>query len=246
MKKQHSEQHNDIFGMAITAFHYHQDETDILVHSPDFDDDIIPVNYLFRSYKKMPPLEQAALDLCRGKVLDVGCGAGSHALYLQEERKLEVTAIDISPGAVEISRERGLKDARVTNFFEVSAEKFDTLLLLMNGTGIIGRLKNLDNFFSHSRRLLKDGGQILLDSSDLRYLFDEDEDGGIWVNPEDGYYGELLFSISYKGTSSEEFEWLYLDYNSLELAAAKNEFTCELLKKGDHFDYLAILKPKEE
>lgn len=246
MKKQHSEQHNDIFGMAISAFHHLKDETDILVHSPDFDDDIIPVNYLFRSYKKMPALERAALDLCRGRILDVGCGAGSHALYLQDERQLEVTAIDISPGAVDIARERGLQDTRAINFFELSAEKFDTLLFLMNGTGIIGRLNNLDNFFSHSRKLLRSGGQILVDSSDLRYLFDEDEDGGIWVNPEEGYYGELVFSISYKGTFSEEFEWLYLDYHSLELAAAKNGFSCELLKKGDHYDYLAILNPVEE
>ncbi|HSI69323.1 MAG TPA: class I SAM-dependent methyltransferase [Gillisia sp.] len=243
MKKQDSDQYKDIFGIAIKAYYNDKDTTEIMVHSPDFDDDTIPVEYLFRNYNKMPPLERKALDLCTGRVLDVGCGAGSHGLYLQEERSLEVTGIDISKGAVEIAGLRGLKDARQQNFFELKDEKFDTILFLMNGTGIIGRLNRLDEFFSHTRKLMSPGGKVLLDSSDLQFLFDADEEGGIWVDMAAGYYGELTFRISYKGETSEEFDWLYLDFNSLELAAAKNNFSCELIKKGDHFDYLAELKP---
>ncbi|NJW54833.1 class I SAM-dependent methyltransferase, partial [Salinimicrobium oceani] len=129
----------DIFGKAITAFYETGDDEEITVHSPDFDDDVIPVPYLFRSYKEMPRLEQKALQLCRGKVLDVGCGAGSHSLYLQEERKLEVTAIDTSAGAIDICRKRGILDARNIAFEDLSGEKFDTVLLLMNGTGIVGK-----------------------------------------------------------------------------------------------------------
>ncbi len=121
-------------------------------------------------------------------------------------------------------------------------KSYDTLLFLMNGTGIIEKLSNLDHFFDYSRKLLNPGGQILIDSSDLSYLLDPDEDGGIWVDPDEGYYGELEFSISYKGETSSPFNWLYLDYSSLELAAAKNGFSCELIKKGKHYDYLARLK----
>ncbi len=137
----------DIFGKAITAFYEKDDETDIIVHSPDFDDDVIPVPYLFRHFKEMPKLEQKALQLCRGRVLDVGCGAGSHSLHLQEERKLEVVAIDTSAGAVEICRKRGISDARNIAFEELSEEKFDTILLLMNGTGIVGKMKFLEPLF---------------------------------------------------------------------------------------------------
>lgn len=234
----------DIFGKAITAFYEHGDKEDITVHSPDFDDDIIPVPYLFRNYKEMPELEQKALQMCCGKVLDVGCGAGSHSLYLQEEKKLKVTAIDTSAGAVEICRKRGISDARHIAFEEISGEKFDTILLLMNGTGIVGKMRFLDNFFQQLKKLLAINGQVLIDSSDLIFLFDADEDGGVWVDAADGYYGELTYRLSYKGESSLSFPWLYLDFDSLYLAAGKNGFECELVHEGAHYDYLAILSLK--
>ena len=244
MKKQQSHKPvRDIFGTAIKAWYYHKDPTDIIVHSPDFDDDIIEVPYLFRDYKEMPDLERTALDKCSGRVLDVGCGAGSHGLYLQDTKKLHVTDIDISEGAIEVAKERGLKDARNINFFELKNETYDTLMFLMNGTGIIGKLKNLDHFFEHSKSLLNPGGKILIDSSDLRYLFEEDEDGGIWIEMNSEYYGELEFTISYKSEVSDVFNWLYLDFKILSIAAQNAGFSCKLIKEGEHYDYLAELRP---
>ncbi len=244
MKKQQRDHiDKDVFGTAVNAWYRHRDPTNIIVHSPDFDDDIIEVSYLFRDYKDMPVIEKKALDFCSGRVLDVGCGAGSHAIYLQDKKNLAVTGIDISAGAIQIAKERGLKDARNLNFFNLKDEKYDTLLLLMNGTGIIGKLKHLDNFFEHSRNFIAPGGKILIDSSDLRYLFDEDEDGGIWVEMNSDYYGELVFSISYKNHISAPFPWLYIDFKMLCLAAAKNGYSCKMLQEGEHYDYLAELKP---
>lgn len=234
----------DIFGKAITAYFECGDETDIIVYSPDFDDDVIPVPYLFRNYKEMPELEQKALQLCRGRVLDVGCGAGSHSLYLQDERKLKVVGIDTSAGAIDICRRRGISDARNIGFEGFSAEKFDTVLLLMNGTGIVGKMTFLDRFFDRLKKILSKEGQVLIDSSDLIYLFDEDDDGGVWVDSSKGYYGEMTYSLSYKGETSQSFDWLYLDFESLSLAATKNGFNCEKAFEGKHFDYLAKLSMK--
>ena len=239
MKPQKTDQ--DIFGIAIHNFFDHADDEDIVVHSPDFDDDIIPVAYLFRSYSEMPPLEKKALEMCFGKVLDVGCGAGSHALYLQNDRKLEVLAVDTSEGACEVARKRGVKDVKNVAFEALSEEKFDTILMLMNGIGIVGKMRNLDEFFEKLRQLLSKNGQVLLDSSDLIYLFDADEDGGVWVDAAEGYYGELRYSLSYKEKTSKWFDWLYLDFESLSLAASKNRFSCELVQEGNHYDYLAKL-----
>ena len=230
----------DIFGQAVLDFYHQNQPENILVHSEDFDDDEIPTDYLFRSYEEMPPLEQKALQLANGKILDVGSCAGSHSLYLQQKNK-EVKAIDVSEGAIEVCRLRGVENAEVQDFFNLKDEKFDTILMLMNGSGIVGKLKNLTHFFKHAKTLLKPDGKILIDSSDLRYLFEEDEDGGIWVNPNQ-YYGELSYSISYKGDTSTPFDWLYIDFNSLQLAAQSNGFTCELIAEGEHFDYLAELK----
>lgn len=244
MKKQPSyKSGNDVFGTAIKAWYNNQDPTNIGVHSPNFDDDIIEVSYLFRDFKEMPSIEKKALEICSGRVLDIGCGAGSHAIYLQNKRNLPVTGIDISEGAIAIAKKRGLQDARNLNFYDLKNEKYDTLLFLMNGTGIIGKLKNLDQFFKHSRELISPGGKILIDSSDLRYLFDGDEDGGIWVEVDSDYYGELKFTISYKNEISEPFNWLYIDFKILSLAAEKNGFSCKLISEGVHYDYLAELKP---
>lgn len=231
------DKNKDIFGKAIKAFYEENDETDILVHSPHFEDDIIPVKYLFREFEEMPAPEKAALELCRGKVLDVGCGAGSHALHLQNKMNLECLAIDTSPGAIGIAKKRGIVNAECENFFDLKNKKFDTILLLMNGSGIIGKLKKLKQFFEHSRSLLKEDGLILMDSSDLIYLYEEDE------VPSHEYYGELSFQISYKNSYSEVFDWLYIDPDLLKKEALKSNFNCKIIKKGKHFDYLALLHP---
>lgn len=241
MKDTYSIPTPDIFGEAIKAYYFNQDLEDIIVHSPDFDDDIIPVSYLFRHYPDMPSLEQTALSHCRGSVLDVGCGAGSHSLYLQNSRNLKVTALDSSLGATQVSKLRGIENVQQSTFDSFTGQRFDTLLFLMNGTGIIGRLNQLDVFFTKAKELLNPKGQILIDSSDLSYLFEKDEDGGIWMDLSDGYYGEITYKMSYKQLESKAFKWLYLDFQTLQLASNKNGFQCELLQEGEHFDYLARL-----
>ena len=187
----------------------------------------------------MPKIEQTALQLAKGKILDVGCGAGSHSLYLQENG-LEVTAIDISSNAIKACELRGIKMARVQNVLDLENEKFDTILLLMNGTGIFGSLNNTAVYLQKLKSLLAPNGQILIDSSDIIYMFDEAEDGSKWI-PAEGYYGELSFSISYKNQTEDPFPWLYLDYNTLQNVAHANGLQCELLAEGAHFDYLAKL-----
>ncbi|MET3027502.1 class I SAM-dependent methyltransferase [Flavobacterium sp. UW10123] len=231
----------DLFGKAIFDFYTKNSPEDIITETSISEEDEMSVEYLFRTYNEMPKIEQKALQLAKGKILDVGCGAGSHALSLQNERSLDVTAIDISEKAVETCRLRGIKNAKVENILDFEGEKFDTILLLMNGTGIFGQLKNSNKYLSKLKSLLNPGGQILIDSSDIIYMFDEDEDGGKWIPSDNDYYGELVFNISYKGEKEEPFDWLYLDYNTLQNAAIANGLNCELILEGEHYDYLAKL-----
>ncbi|MBW1658036.1 class I SAM-dependent methyltransferase [Flavobacterium quisquiliarum] len=231
----------DLFGKAIFDFHTNNSPEDIITETSISEEDEMSVEYLFRTYNEMPKIEQKALQLAKGKILDVGCGAGSHALSLQNERSLEVTAIDISEKAIETCLLRGIKNAKVENILDFEGEKFDTILLLMNGTGIFGKLKNCNKYLTKLKSLLNPGGQILIDSSDIIYMFDEDEDGGKWIPSENDYYGELVFNISYKNEKEEPFDWLYLDYNTLQNAAIANGLKCELILEGEHYDYLAKL-----
>ena len=230
----------DIIGKAIQDYHNGKYTENIIVQSPDFDDDTIPIPYLFRSFDEMPVIEQKALQLCQGHVLDVGCGAGSHSLYLQRQKGNQVTAIDISPGAIDVCKQRGVTHAEVKNIYDIKEGQFDTILLLMNGSGIIGSLAQIDHFFIYLKKLVIPGGQILLDSSDLSYLFME-EDGGMWIDASAGYYGEMQYKMSYKQESTDWFDWLYLDYNTLQNAANHHGFICDLVCEGEHYDYLARL-----
>ncbi|KQX15202.1 bifunctional 2-polyprenyl-6-hydroxyphenol methylase/3-demethylubiquinol 3-O-methyltransferase UbiG [Flavobacterium sp. Root420] len=231
----------DLFGKAMYDFQTNNSPENIITETSISEEDEMSVDYLFRSYNEMPKLEQKALQLAFGKTLDVGCGAGSHSLSLQNDRNLNVTSIDISEKAIATCKLRGITNAKVQNILDFDGEKFDTIILLMNGVGIFGKLDNCNKYLSKLKSLLNPGGQILLDSSDIIYMFDEDEDGGKWIPSNNDYYGELVFNISYKGEKEEPFDWLYLDYNTLQNAAIANELKCELLLEGEHYDYLARL-----
>ena len=230
----------DLFGKAILDFQTNNNPKDLITETSISEADEMSVAYLFRSFSEMPKMEQHALELSKRKILDVGCGAGSHSLYLQNEKNLDVTSIDISPNAIKACELRGLKKAKVQDIMTFD-EKFDTILLLMNGAGMCGRLKNISKFLQKLKSLLNPNGQILLDSSDIIYMFDEDEDGGKWIPSDHEYYGEVVFNISYKGENEAPFDWMYIDYNTLQNAALANGLHCEMLLEGEHFDYLARL-----
>lgn len=208
----------DPIGTAILDYAATKKPTDIIVGSDICEDDIIPIEVLFRKYDEMPELEQIAIDSSKGKVLDVGAGAGVHSLELQD-RGHEVFPIDLSPGAVTYMKKVGL-NARKIDFFNLKDEKYDTILMMMNGIGIAGKLSNLEHTLQHAKSLLKEGGKILCDSSDIKYLY-EDEDGSLWVDLNSEYYGNFRFQMKYKQDKGPWFDWLYVDFDNL-FKAAKN------------------------
>ena len=230
----------DPMGAAIADYFKHHKAGRLRVFSSLFDEDEIPVKELFRSEKQMPTLERTALKMATGKILDIGAGSGCHTLALQEAGK-EVHAIDISPLSVEVMKLRGVYNATQTNLFdECFCGSYDTILMLMNGSGIIGKLENLPDFFLKMKQILRPGGCIFMDSSDLRYLFEE-EDGSFVIDLAGDYYGEVDFQMQYKDIQGDSFDWLYIDFQTLSLYAAENGFKAELIKEGKHYDYLARL-----
>ena len=228
----------DPMGAAIRDYHRQGKSAQLKVLSSLFDDDEMPVAHLFRSYDEMPPLEQRALNEARGKVLDVGAGAGCHALALQE-RGLDVTAVDISPLSCETMKERGVANVACVNIFHPHfQERFDTLLLLMNGTGIAGKLSRLPQLLSRLKQLMTPGAQILIDSSDLRYVY-EDENGVLDVDLDGAYYGEVDYQMTYRNIKGKRFDWLYADFVVLAECCRQCGLKCEILAQGQHYDYLA-------
>ena len=228
-------------GAAIADYYKNGRAGKLRVFSSQFDEDEIPVSQLFRTYDEMPALEQEALQLASGTILDCGAGSGCHALALQNMGK-EVQAIDISPLSVEVMQLRGVKQAYCVNLFDENyLQKFDTILMLMNGSGIIGKLENMRAFFSKMKQHLNPGGCIYMDSSDLHYLF-ENEDGSFLMDLAADYYGEIDYRMQYKQVKGDVFDWLYVDFQTLAYYATENGFKAELVKEGEHYDYLACLK----
>lgn len=231
----------DPMGAAIADYFAKGRAAKLRVFSSQFEEDEIPAEQLFRTFNDMPLLEQKALELAQGKILDCGAGSGCHALALQDMGK-DVEAIDISPLSVDVMQKRGVRQAYQINLFDENyLKKFDTILMLMNGSGIIGKLENMGAFFAKMKQLLNPGGCIYMDSSDLRYLF-EDEDGSFLVDLAAGYYGEIDFQMQYKQIKGEPFDWLYVDFQTLAYYASENGFKAEMVMEGEHYDYLACLK----
>lgn len=231
----------DPMGRAIFDYYTTGNAAKLRVFSSMFYEDEIPVSTLFRTFDEMPVQEKKAIELCRGRVLDVGAGSGCHSAVLME-RGLEVVAIDISELSVEVMKQRGI-DARLINFFdEKFTEKFDTILLAMNGIGITGKTNRLADFFRSAKRLLAPGGQILLDSSDIKYVFMND-DGSMDIDLAAGYYGEIDYKMRYKNITGKPFDWLYIDFDTLSMYAEEHGFTCEKCIDGEHYDYLARIIP---
>lgn len=230
-------------GAAISDYFKNGTAGRLRVFSSMFDEDEIPVAHLFREEDEMNEIEITALNTSKGRVLDVGAGTGCHSLALQD-RGLDVTAIDVSPLSVEVMQKSGVIDARLLNFYNDTLDtKFDTILLLMNGSGIIGKIDNMSRFFRRIDQILADAGQVLMDSSDLIYLF-EDEEGFADINLAGEYYGEVDFCMQYKNIKGDYFDWLYIDFDTLSYHADNHGFKAELIKQGEHYDYLARITRK--
>ena len=227
----------DPMGRAIADYWKTKKADRLRVFSPMFEEDEIPLTTLFRNYENMPEIERKALDMATGRTLDVGAASGCHSLVLQK-KGIDVTAIDISPLAVETMKNRGVQKVIEQDFFTLEGQQYDTILMLMNGIGIVGTLERLPKFFRQLDKILAPGGQVLCDSSDISYVF-EDENGMMDIPDEMDYYGEQSFRMQYKDTIGEPFDWLYIDADTLKEHAAKNDYNVEVVAEGKHYDYLA-------
>ena len=235
---------NDPMGRAILDHVKRQGRAvdRLRVLSPMFEEDELPMQTLFRQYNDMPEIERMALDLVEGKTLDVGAGSGCHSLILQQ-MGVDVTAIDISPLSVEAMKQRGVKNVFEQDFFSLE-ERFDTILMMMNGIGIVGTLERLPVFFQQLDRVLAPKGQLLCDSTDISYVF-EDENGNIDYPDTGRYYGEVSYRLQYKDTIGEPFSWLYVDADTLRKIAEENGYAVEVIAEGEHYDYLAGVTKRE-
>ena len=232
--------HQDPIGRAVLDYYHEIKGATILVRSDIAEDETLDPSYFFRPFQQMPVQEQEALKRCKGRILDIGAGAGAHSIWLQAQG-FEVVSIDISPLSCETMRLRGLKNVICSDVYHLTEQKFDTILLLMNGAGVAQTLPGLPILLNHLKGLLNPEGRILADSSDLLYLF-TDENGESWIDiNSSAYYGEMEYQLSYQKVKGKKFPWLYVDPATFAENAEKCGFTVVDQMTGAHFDYLIEL-----
>ncbi len=224
----------DIYGLALSDYYYHQDPAKLWLNNTYGNAEDMPVDVFFRDKNEMPDLELYALSECKGEVLDIGAGVGSHALILQQ-KNIPVTALEISPLACQVMEERGVKNILNIDVMDYSGKKFDTVLMLMNGIGLTGTIQGFKTFLTFAKSLIKPEGQLLFDSSDISYLYSENE------NPHTKYYGEISYQYEYKGEKGDWFEWLYIDYPLLKKITKQLGYESRLLFEDDLDQYLVSL-----
>ncbi len=224
----------DLFGKALYDYHFDRQPQDMITYTNITEEEVLPVKYLFRQYKEMPETEKIALKIAMGKVLDVGAGSGTHSIYLQN-KGLDVTALDYSPHATKVLKDRKIKKVINADFFSFQpTEKYDTVLFLMNGIGIVEKAIYTDRLFIRLKKLLSDKGFALIHSADLKYLFQTE---GGYLLPQEGYYGDVRFTIKYKD-EEESFDWTYIDEDTLSLFARQNGFNSKKIAESEYGDFL--------
>lgn len=227
----------DIIGEALRDYYQKNSVKPLLLHNSYGTPEEMPVEVFFREEEDLPDVELCALDICEGSVLDVGAGVGAHSLILQD-RGFKVVALEISEESIEIMSKRGVKGIYKGDIFRFKKERFDTLLLLMNGIGIVGTLNRLEVFLEHVKDILNPDGQILLDSSDIMYLYEDTP------KPIGKYYGEISYRYEYKSRKGSWFDWLYIDPITLEEIADKAGYHCQIIFEGEEDNFLARLTLK--
>ncbi len=236
LPRMNTTQQVDILGEALADYYYQQEEIPLILHTSYGTPEDMPVDWFFRNEDDFPLLEQKALQHCRGKVLDIGSGAGSHALSLQQQG-FEITALEVSPKACWVMSQRGLRQVHCTDYRQYAGPTFDTLLLLMNGIGLIGKLSALPDFLQHMKTLLKPGGQLLFDSSNIAYLY-----AGQPL-PADHYYGEVSFRFEYRQQQGTWFDWVYIDQQTLMKEANRLGWQADVLYEDNQEQFLVRMQP---
>lgn len=228
----------DIFGKALMDYYKERSTPPLVLHNSYGEDEEMPLEVFFRNAEDLPELEFIALSLCDGKVLDVGAGAGSHCLYLQD-KGFDVTALEISELACQVMRARGVKECIHADIYQYDKKKFDTLLFLMNGIGLTENLPGLKQLLKHCKKILRKGGQLLFDSSNIAYLYEENP------LPTAHYYGEVRFQYEYENEKGNAFGWLYIDQDTLIQIARDDGWVVQVLYEDENDQYLVRLSLRD-
>jgi SAM-dependent methyltransferase len=224
----------DVFGKALLDYFNGEFEAPLLLNNEYGDPEIIPLESYFNTADEFSDMEYFALSRAKGRILDIGAATGRHAWYLQQQKK-KVTALDLSPKCGQIMKASGVNNVLIGDIFQLDPEPFDTIIMLMNGVGLVGSVAGLRRFLGRMKSFVKPNGQLIFDSTDITYLYRDT------ALPMDKYYGQLSFRYEYKGEIDESFDWLYIDHSMLTKVSKEEGWMCQVIYEDGQDSYLARL-----
>jgi len=231
----------ELYGVALQDYFNGNKTAQLTIIRKDGHRAIVPISVFFRNATELE-IDKIALNLCQGKILDVGAGTGEHALYLQKQG-YDVTVLDISEGACEVMYSRGIKKIICMNIWKYHPkEKFDTLLILGRSIGLVRNLNGFEKILEKVNTMMSPNGQILLNSIDVRFTDEKDSLNYLKENIKDGrYFGEIKMRFECAGKVSEFTNYLHIDSETLSKIAEQKNWKTDLLYTDEEGNYLAKL-----
>lgn len=201
----------------------------------------------FTEYKQWSDSERQLIDKARGKILDIGCGAGRHSLYLQK-RGFDVTGIDNSPGAIKVCKLRGLKKAFVRPIGEIDKFKtdlFDTILMLGNNFGLLGDAENAKKLLKKMSQITKPDAQIIAGTRNPYITDDADHLEYHKLNKKRGRMaGQIRMRIRYRKTVGEWFDYLFVSPEEMRDILSDTDWQIKEFIGSERADYFAVIGKK--
>jgi SAM-dependent methyltransferase len=224
---------HDVLGSAIESFFLKGDNTPIRVFINKHEEPEMYPDVFFRPFKNMLKYEKVSMKESSGKILDLGCGAGCHSLYLQG-KGLDVTAVEISKKSSKTAKSRGVLKVINDDWRNLNLKNFDTVLVLMNGMGLAESPSELKVMFRKLKSFLSKTGAILIDSTDVTYAKAD------WPMLDSEYFGKVQFELKYKG-KTQCFPWLFVDFETAIQAAKSVRLSVEVLERNRNGHFLLRL-----
>jgi SAM-dependent methyltransferase len=204
----------------------------------------LPADVFFAENHAWPAQEQQVFEFVHGRVLDVGCGAGRHSIEAQR-RGLDVVAIDISPGAVEVCRRREVRDVRLLPLAAIDAGlgTFDTVLMMCGNFGLVGAaadavlaLRTLHGMTTPSARIVLDSVDPYQDKDPADLAYQERN------RARERLPGQVTIRLRYRDSATPWFELLNVSARELNDLAAEAGWHLAHLVEGEPSEYYAVLE----
>lgn len=205
----------DAFGHFLWDYYQHGPVPEVV----ERDDDYIDANGLnyFSTYRRWPGYLRQALRYVRSPVLDVGCGAGQHARYLQS-KGFRVTGIDSSPLAVKVSRLRGVKDVRRMSFYQMTfpARAFASVAMLGNNFGLFGSPARMPSLLRKLARITTERGRLIVECRDPYQTDNPDHVRYHHLNRRSGRMaGQIKIRVRYRAFVGRWFDYLFVSKSEM-------------------------------